>query len=139
MFCRIWQERKRRYSICLRKGGELRETSKNGFTYDTDYYDVRWKYQPVNTPTERIEITDKSLVSIRKYETVYDYKPGFLPWNISLPLEIAGYEERNITELSAGQKQRIAIARAVLKNPDILLVKELNDKIGSMFLMNNIS
>ncbi|MBE5963933.1 MAG: hypothetical protein E7252_03205 [Lachnospira sp.] len=158
-----------------------RETSKNGFTYDTDYYDVRWKtaakfyvksddgdilgivtyhrgvlkdkesnqyvlmlkmvmepsdkkakfgggnngygfseylsvrvpvmdsmddYQPVNTPTERtgtlslgidgksagiglsydinlsnLKITDKSLESIRKYETVYDYKPGFLPWN----------------------------------------------------------
>lgn len=39
-------------------------------------------------------------------------------------VELAGYENRKVTELSGGQRQRVAIARALVKNPDIILADE---------------
>lgn len=37
---------------------------------------------------------------------------------------LSGFEKRNINELSGGEKQRIAIARAIAKNPSIILADE---------------
>lgn len=39
-------------------------------------------------------------------------------------VNLSGYEKRKTTELSAGQKQRIAIARAIVKKPGILFLDE---------------
>lgn len=39
-------------------------------------------------------------------------------------VDLAGYEKRRISELSGGEKQRIAIARALLKETDIILADE---------------
>lgn len=39
-------------------------------------------------------------------------------------VQLAGYENRKITELSGGQQQRVALARALIKRPSLLLMDE---------------
>lgn len=39
-------------------------------------------------------------------------------------VQLAGYEDREITEMSGGQRQRVAIARAIINEPKILLLDE---------------
>ncbi|MDW0115883.1 ABC transporter ATP-binding protein [Sporosarcina thermotolerans] len=39
-------------------------------------------------------------------------------------VNLAGYENREITEMSGGQRQRVAIARAIVNDPEIILLDE---------------
>jgi spermidine/putrescine transport system ATP-binding protein len=39
-------------------------------------------------------------------------------------VNLAGYENREITEMSGGQRQRVAIARAIINDPEVILLDE---------------
>ncbi len=68
-----------------------------------------------------------------KYEEIIEAckKARIHEYITSLPLRYSTLVEENGTNLSSGQKQRLALAKAILKNPDVFILDEATSNLDA--------
>ncbi|MGN1022068.1 MAG: ABC transporter ATP-binding protein, partial [Lachnospiraceae bacterium] len=114
--------------------------------------------RPINTVFQRyalfphMNIFDNIAFGLRQKKTPKDEITKKVKKVLSL-VDLEGFEERRVSTLSGGQQQRIAIARALVNEPEILLLdeplgaldlkmrqemqlelKEMHDRLGITFI-----
>ena len=114
--------------------------------------------RPINTVFQRyalfphMNIYDNIAYGLKQKKTPKDLIEKKVKKVLSL-VDLEGFERRNVATLSGGQQQRIAIARALVNEPEILLLdeplgaldlkmrqemqyelKDMHDKLGITFI-----
>jgi len=90
---------------------------------ELDFYrnkNVGYIFQEYNLIKE-LNIYDNIAISLELQKAKYDKQKIY---EVLKKVDMLGYEKRLVEELSTGQKQRIAIARALVKNPKLILADE---------------